>query len=71
MAEHLANETLDEFSPTFSLILGQDLEKIGQGKMSPLDVLIKYLPLVGDENEFDDFRENVWHTLSDISIEVY
>lgn len=71
IAEHLASETLDEFSPTFSLILGQDLEKIEQGKMSPLDVLIKYLPLVADENESDDFRENAWHTLSDISIEVY
>ena len=71
LAEHLHKETLDEFSPIFSLILSQDLEKIGQGKMSPLDVVEKYLPLIADEKEIDDFLEKAWHTLSDINIEVY
>lgn len=71
LAEHLYKETLDEFSPIFSLILSQDLEKIGQGKMSPLDVVEKYLPLIADEKEIDDFLEKAWHTLSDINIEVY
>ncbi|MFN1549365.1 DNA topoisomerase [Vibrio natriegens] len=71
LAEHLYKETLDEFSPTFSLILGQDLEKIGQGKMSPLDVVEKYLPLIADEKEIENFLEKAWHTLSDINIEVY
>tara|TARA_R110002167_G_scaffold366285_1_gene594478 strand:+ start:6537 stop:7301 length:765 start_codon:yes stop_codon:yes gene_type:complete len=71
MAEHLTNENLDEFSPIFSLILGQDLEKIGLGKMSPLDVLMKYIPLVADEKDSNDFIEKAWHTLSDINIEVY
>ncbi|WP_318489468.1 DNA topoisomerase [Photobacterium leiognathi] len=71
MAEHLTNEALDEFSPIFSLILGQDLEKIGEGQVSPLEVLMKYLPLVADEQDIDAFMEKAWHTLSDIKIEVY
>jgi DNA topoisomerase IA len=71
MAKHLDSKALEEFSPTFNLTFGQDLEKISAGEETPFNILKKYLPLVAQETDINAFIEKAWHTLSDINIEVY